>query len=131
LSSAPRKALEEVLETALAARARQRRRRAERSVKQLEGREREVVEILLEATGGKAWPWPRHVHKMVAKRFGVGTFVARSYLAAVRRTIGIPVLAGERDGPKLMTAEWRSRAAETGDFGILGPLRPPQALFVR
>lgn len=101
-----------------------RSRRASRVVNALAGREAETVAILLEGTGGNGWPWPKHVHKTVAHRLGISETDASCYLAALRRTVGLPVLPHEMDGPRLMTDAWRARAAETGDWGIFTPVMP-------
>lgn len=127
-SPLPRTTPDETREAERARRRRQDRRHAARTVEALSGREGEAVAVLLEATGGTAWPWPRHVHKLVAQRLGISARAASDFLAAIRRTIGLPLLAGDRDGPLVKTPEWRHMAMETGDFGELTPLRTPDAL---
>jgi hypothetical protein len=118
--------LKKTPEEAREARSRMRARRALRAIAALEAREPEIVAFMLEATSGRGWPWPRSIHAVLAERLGVSRVLARMYLGALRRTLGLP-MRYDIDGPLLKSAGWRRRARETGDYGPFTPLRPPAA----
>jgi hypothetical protein len=125
----PRKTPEEKAETKRQAANRQRGRRAVRAIAALDGREAEVVTALLELNGGTPWPWRRHVHKEFAARFALQFSIAREYLTALRRTLGLPIVGGDKDGPKLRPRAWIEQARATGDWGVFGPLHVPDAVL--
>jgi hypothetical protein len=104
-----------------------RTRRAQRAIAELDAREAEIVAFMLDATNGKGWPWPKHVHAALANHLGTSRIRARDYLGALRRTLGLPVRY-DLDGPLLKTLAWRRKAKRTGDFGVFAPLHPPEAL---
>lgn len=106
------------------ARCRQRGRWVTKGREVLAGREAEMVAGFIEANGGQAWPWQRDVHKAFAARFGLSNVVAREYLAALRRTLRLPGLTGDRDGSLLMPPAWSAQAQASGDWGVFAPLRP-------
>jgi hypothetical protein len=85
---APKKTPEE----ARAAATRMRTRRVQRAIVALQPRQAEIVAFMLQATGGKGWPWPKNVHVSLAERFGVSRLCVRDYLGALRRTLGLPVV---------------------------------------
>lgn len=99
-----------------------RTRRELRAIAALEPREAEIVAFLVEEAGGNASRWPAGIHAALADRLGVSRSASRMYLAALRRTLGLPV-AFRDDGPRLRTGRWCEEARRTGDYGPLAPLR--------
>lgn len=103
-----------------------RRREAERAISALAPREDEVVARIVAAGGGSGAPWRSDLVKAIAEAMGVTRRTFKTYLMALRRTLGrsVPFKAAV-SGPMLRDEAWIARAMETRNWGPFQPLVGP------
>lgn len=102
------------------------RRVAERAIALLAPREAEVVARIVAAGGGAGAPWRADMVKAIADAMGVTRRTFKTYLMALRRTLGrsVPFKAAV-SGPMLRDDAWIAAAMESGNWGPFQPLVGP------
>ncbi len=100
-------------------------RRIERDLARCRPYEARIVALLVERAKAEGGRWTPAVVHAIAGELGLSATTLYSYLLAVRRTLGLPVVA-QRDtvGPLVRDEAWVRRARKTHDWGVFGALVP-------